>query len=121
MLLALEDLRYYAHWITPEASPIRFDTHFFLARHPAGQEAVPDFKETTEGVWMCPAKALRANEAGRAPLSPPTVKTIEDLSSLRDGGSALFLPFGRARAAGPPSPGCPGRAPDDRLPLGPGL
>jgi len=86
LTLAVDDLLYYARWITPEASPIRFDTHFFLARHPAGQEAVPDFKETTEGVWMAPGEALRANEAGSHPLSPPTVKTVEDLSRFETAG-----------------------------------
>ncbi len=42
LLFALDQLHYYAHWITPEARSERFDTRFFLARLPAGQEAIYD-------------------------------------------------------------------------------
>jgi 8-oxo-dGTP pyrophosphatase MutT (NUDIX family) len=44
LLFALDHLQYYAHWITPEARPQRFDTRFFLARYPIGQEASSDQK-----------------------------------------------------------------------------
>ncbi len=82
LLLATDQLHYYAHWITPEAFPQRFDTRFFLARLPAGQEASHDQKETTQGVWLTPSEAIQANSAGEAPLSPPTLKTLEDLSRV---------------------------------------
>jgi 8-oxo-dGTP pyrophosphatase MutT (NUDIX family) len=80
LLLALDQLHYYTHWITPEANPVRFDTRFFVARHPSGQEASPDLKETTDGVWIAPRPALEANIRGTIPLSPPTLKTLEDVS-----------------------------------------
>jgi 8-oxo-dGTP pyrophosphatase MutT (NUDIX family) len=80
ILLAIDQLYYYAHWITPEARPERFDTRFFLARHPEGQEASYDRKETIEGIWMVPRKALEENSKGKMALSPPTLKTLEDLS-----------------------------------------
>jgi 8-oxo-dGTP pyrophosphatase MutT (NUDIX family) len=70
----------YAHWITPEANPVRFDTRFFVACHPAGQEASPDFKETTDGVWISAREALEKNIEGAVPLSPPTLKTLEDVA-----------------------------------------
>jgi len=73
-------LYFYAHWITPEANPVRFDTRFFAARHPAGQEASPDFKETTDGIWISPREALDKNMEGTVPLSPPTLKTLEDVA-----------------------------------------
>jgi len=47
LLFALDQLHYYAHWITPEARSERFDTRFFLTRYPLGQEASHDQKETT--------------------------------------------------------------------------
>src|SRR4030066_688418 len=83
ILLALDQLYYYAHWITPEARSERFDTRFFLARHPEGQEANHDRKETTAGIWRTPQRALEENLKGELVLSPPTLKTLEDLAQLR--------------------------------------
>ena len=80
LLIALDQFHYYAHWITPEARPQRFDTYFFVARHPAGQEAIHDQKETTAGIWITPKDALKENLTGEVILSPPTLKTLEDLS-----------------------------------------
>ncbi len=83
LFLALDQLHHYAHWITPEARSLRFNTHFFLARHPGGQQASADLTETTEGAWMTPKKALEENLARRLVLSPPTLKTLEDLSRFK--------------------------------------
>lgn len=83
LLFALDRLHYYAHWITPEAQPQRFDTRFFLTRCPSGQEASPDQKETTAGIWITPRKALEENRKGDVILSPPTLKTLEDLSRFK--------------------------------------
>ena len=83
LFLALDQLHHYAHWITPEARALRFNTHFFLARYPGGQQASADLAETTEGAWMTPRKALEENLARRLVLSPPTLKTLEDLSRFR--------------------------------------
>jgi 8-oxo-dGTP pyrophosphatase MutT (NUDIX family) len=82
--LALDQLHYYAHWITPEARSERFDTRFFLARYPFGQEATHDQKETTAEAWLTPQKALQENLTGEVVLSPPTLKTLEDLSRFEN-------------------------------------
>jgi 8-oxo-dGTP pyrophosphatase MutT (NUDIX family) len=84
LLLALDQLRHYAHWITPEARSERFDTHFFIACHPREQEAFHDQKETIEGIWLTPEKALEENLQRKVALSPPTLKTLEDLSRYRN-------------------------------------
>jgi 8-oxo-dGTP pyrophosphatase MutT (NUDIX family) len=81
---ALDQLHYYAHWITPEARSERFDTRFFLTRYPLGQEATHDQKETTAGAWLTPQKALEENLTGEVVLSPPTLKTLEDLSRFEN-------------------------------------
>ncbi len=83
LLFALDQIHYYAHWITPEARSERFDTRFFLARYPLGQEASHDQKETTAEVWLTPQKALEENLKGEVMLSPPTLKTLEDLSRFK--------------------------------------
>ena len=83
LLFALDQLHYYAHWITPEARSERFDTRFFLARYPSGQDASHDQKETTAGIWITPQKALEENLKGEVFLSPPTLKTLEDLSRFK--------------------------------------
>jgi 8-oxo-dGTP pyrophosphatase MutT (NUDIX family) len=83
LLFALDQLHYYAHWITPEAQSQRFDTRFFLTRYPSGQEASHDQKETTAGIWITPKKALEENLKGDVILSPPTLKTLEDLSRFQ--------------------------------------
>jgi 8-oxo-dGTP pyrophosphatase MutT (NUDIX family) len=90
LLFALDQLLYYAHWITPEARSERFDTRFFLAQYPTGQEASHDQKETTAGIWITPQKALEENLKGEVMLSPPTLKTLEDLSRFKSIGEVFY-------------------------------
>ena len=66
--LALSDLRPFAHWITPESMPRRYDTWFFVARVPGGQVPLDDGQETVDGQWVSPADALRRADAGEFPL-----------------------------------------------------
>jgi hypothetical protein len=73
---------HWAHWITPEAWPKRFDTHFFLAEAPEGQRATHDDLETTESVWIAPEVALSGFEAGAFPLVFATVHQLRDLRDL---------------------------------------
>jgi hypothetical protein len=58
MLLALDELVPYAHWITPEGMPKRFDTWFFLAAAPPEQAGAHDGKESTDSIWVSPREAL---------------------------------------------------------------
>lgn len=76
----LEALVPYARWITPTARSQRFDTMFYLALMPAGQEAACDRKETSQGLWLGPARALEENQAGRVELAPPQVRILGELS-----------------------------------------
>jgi 8-oxo-dGTP pyrophosphatase MutT (NUDIX family) len=80
-VLALSALAPWAHWITPVGMPRRFDTRFFVAALPEGQDGRPDLRETSEGLWISPRQALAQNMDGRTPLSPPTLVTLHALSS----------------------------------------
>lgn len=89
--LAADQLTYFAHWITPVGLPRRYDTRFFMAEAPAGQEPVQDERETIAAVWMRPAAALSLHRRGEFDMRTPTVHTLEtfadyaDVTSLRKG------------------------------------
>ena len=77
LMLATDRLVYLAHWITPEESPLRFDTRFFAAEMPAGQEAIGDGYEIVDARWLAPAEALEAAKRGEISLRNPTMRNIE--------------------------------------------
>ncbi len=77
--LCLDQLRYFAHWITPEIAPRRFDTRFFIARMPLGQTATHAPGETVSGEWIAPVDALQRAEDGRWNLIMPTLTSLRSL------------------------------------------
>lgn len=79
LVLATDQLHYFAHWITPLAQPRRYDTHFFLARAPLRQEALADQLETSDGLWIRPAEALVRQQEGTFPLAFPTMHQLRTL------------------------------------------
>ena len=89
LLLSDDSLTYFAHWITPEISPIRFDTHFFLARAPEGQVLTHDKVETVEGRWITPKRALELYKNGKFELPLPTLCTLEKLRSFHSIDEAI--------------------------------
>jgi 8-oxo-dGTP pyrophosphatase MutT (NUDIX family) len=74
--LATDRLVYFAHWITPEGSPLRFDTRFFAAPMPPDQTPSGDDKEVTDLRWLAPAEALDAHKRGEISLRNPTVRNL---------------------------------------------
>ena len=56
--LACDQLVHFAHWITPENMPKRFDTHFFLAAAPSGHHGRHDGRESVDSTWISPAHAI---------------------------------------------------------------
>jgi 8-oxo-dGTP pyrophosphatase MutT (NUDIX family) len=83
------ELEYFAHWITPERSPRRYDTRFFAARVPSGAHPVVDEREMTEARWIQPEAAVRAYAAGSLPMILPTIRTLERLAAFPNSGAAL--------------------------------
>ncbi len=82
LVLAMNSLAYFAHWITPEGMTKRFDTHFFLASAPAQQEAVYDNLETSDGLWIRPTDAIERSRQGTFPMAFPTFHQLRDLSAF---------------------------------------
>jgi 8-oxo-dGTP pyrophosphatase MutT (NUDIX family) len=77
-----EELVKYSRWITPELVEIRFDTHFFLARAPAGTSPRPDGVECVDLRWSAPRGALDAHERGQLALVFPTRRHLEELGTF---------------------------------------
>ncbi|MCE0540020.1 NUDIX domain-containing protein [Kineosporia rhizophila] len=64
------------HWITPEPEQRRYDTWFFVAALPEGQEPREAGTEADRRVWLSPAQAL---DAGLT-LMPPTRAALTELA-----------------------------------------
>jgi len=80
LYLCLDRVLWFAQWITPPTSPRRFNTYFFLARKPAGQEASPFSAEVAREYWTTPAKALHKWKIGEWKMIPPTLASLDTLS-----------------------------------------
>jgi 8-oxo-dGTP pyrophosphatase MutT (NUDIX family) len=68
MVPAADHLVPFAHWVTPEDSPRRYDTLFFLARGSADHAPVPDGGEAVDAAWFTPAAAIAEADAKRRRL-----------------------------------------------------
>src|SRR6266849_2041103 len=95
MLLALDELVPYAHWITPEGMPKRFDTWFFLAAAPPEQAGAHDGKESTDSIWVSPREALAGGESGRFKLPFPTTRNLIRLGKQPNVKAALDDSIGK--------------------------
>ena len=85
-------LTYRAHWVTPEIEPRRYDTRFFVAELPAGQEPDGDTSEAEEAAWVRPEDALARHADGALALMPPTLVCLEDLAAAGSVSRAMTAP-----------------------------
>jgi 8-oxo-dGTP pyrophosphatase MutT (NUDIX family) len=92
----------FSRWITPAEIVMRFDTHFFLAALPDGQEATIDGHEIVAEGWFTPAGALAAHRNGEIALVFPTIKHLEQLSGFASADA--LLDYARGRVVGPVQP-----------------
>lgn len=96
--LELGRLGYFSHWITPVGAPRRYDTRFFVAVLPEGQEALHDDDEVVASLWVSPAEALRRHEEGEIDLMFPTMKNLEAIgrfdrtTDLMEAAAAASVP-----------------------------
>jgi len=89
VVLPLQDLVHYAHWITPEIVPRRYDTHFFLAQAPVGQVACCDGKEAVAVTWVQPQAVFAQAASGARKIIFPTRMNLGMLAQSSDVSSAL--------------------------------
>ena len=78
------ELAYYGHWITAPGRSRRFDTRFFVARSPEGQEGSHDETETVHSMWVRPQDALERAARNEIDLVFATQTTLKDLSRFED-------------------------------------
>ena len=89
LVLRTDLLGAWAHWITPEFEPRRYDTRFFLAALPAGQRTRDVSGEADTVVWMAPGAAVAGADAGTLAMLPPTYVTLRDLTRFPTVAQAL--------------------------------
>jgi len=102
LLARPRDLAPFAHWITPEPVPKRFDTLFYLVRAPQGQRVLTDGIEAVEARWASPAQMLADADANKAPVMFPTRMILHKLA--RAGGVAGAFALARSTALVPVMP-----------------
>jgi 8-oxo-dGTP pyrophosphatase MutT (NUDIX family) len=85
----------FSRWITPPEVKIRFDTHFFLAPAPAGQEPRIDGDECVDFGWFTPRAALDAAIRDEIALVFPTIKHLEQLAAFASADEVLDYARGR--------------------------
>ena len=76
----------------------RFDTRFFLAAAPDGQDGRHDDAELDDSRWVVPADALAAFDRGELVLMHPTEANLRFIADCATVAEALA----HADAAGPP-------------------
>jgi 8-oxo-dGTP pyrophosphatase MutT (NUDIX family) len=80
--LAADALLPISRWITPELSPRRFDTWFYLTALPPGAGVRVDGSEIARHRWLAPSEALEAHHRQSLRLAPPTFVTVSWLVDL---------------------------------------
>jgi 8-oxo-dGTP pyrophosphatase MutT (NUDIX family) len=70
----------WAHWITPDFEPRRYDTRFFVAALPAGQRVGAMSREADRADWAPLSRVLEAVDAGEAAMMPPTIMTCRGVA-----------------------------------------
>ena len=76
LVLDARELRVFSHWLTPVGAPRRYNTWFFVAPAPDGEEGTHDDSELVASAWMRPADALAQHADGEIDLIFPTEMSL---------------------------------------------
>jgi 8-oxo-dGTP pyrophosphatase MutT (NUDIX family) len=92
LVLRSDLLRPWAHWITPEFEPKRFDTRFFVAAVPTGQRPRDVSGEADDTVWLPVAEAVAEHDGDRLAMLPPTIVALREISAFGSVAEVLAAP-----------------------------
>lgn len=101
LVLRADLLGAWAHWITPEFEPRRYDTRFFVAVLPTGQSVGELPGEADRGAWMPLRDVIASVDSGSTKMLPPTRRTCAE---IRDVGVNEILGTSGARTIAPRMP-----------------
>ncbi|MEJ7629499.1 MAG: NUDIX hydrolase [Nocardioidaceae bacterium] len=82
LVLRTDLLAAWAHWITPEFEPRRYDTRFFVAALPRGQRTRDVSGEADTVTWMAAADAVAGVDAEVMVMLPPTYITLQEIAAF---------------------------------------
>lgn len=88
----------WSRWITPVFEPRRYDTSFFLAALPDGQQPADVSGEADRTLWLSPAAAVARFDSGEIAMLPPTIVTLRELAGFESVDAALAAAAGRDAA-----------------------
>jgi 8-oxo-dGTP pyrophosphatase MutT (NUDIX family) len=80
LALAGRELRLFSHWLTPLGAPRRYNTWFFVAPAPDGEDGAHDDNELVASGWVRPVDALALHGAGEIDLIFPTEMSLRALA-----------------------------------------
>jgi len=78
--LDAEDFFYTGFWTTPEFSPVRFKTRFFIAVCPPKQKPYAATGELADAEFITPANALEKWKNAEVLISPPVLISLRELA-----------------------------------------
>jgi len=80
LVVEARDLRLFSHWLTPLGAPRRYNTWFFVAPAPEGEDGAHDDAELVASGWVRPRDALLQHAAGEIDLIFPTEMSLRALA-----------------------------------------
>jgi 8-oxo-dGTP pyrophosphatase MutT (NUDIX family) len=87
--LAASELTLVSRWVTPEVSPRRFDTRFYLTAAENTPEVVIDGEELIGHRWVRPDGAISSHVAGEMNMILPTLAHLRWLARRRTTADAI--------------------------------
>lgn len=98
----LENMIPFAHWITPEMMPKRFNTYFYLCGAPDNQDHQKQNDEAISNEWHYPEDVLAQGERGEVYMMFPTILNLQLFVGLKSLKEAMNM--GRNRKVVPVLP-----------------